>query len=105
MRTFKIQQMNNFKLILDDVPGTDEIQLGKMLKFKKPHITFDSEQVSNKTGRFDDRFVSGNYLVTRLRHRIFFEPTKPDRTYFLYIELIKDSFTEAVSHKEIKGDK
>lgn len=105
MRTFKIQQMNNFKLIISSIPGTDEIQLGKMVNFKKPHITHDSDQVSNKTGRFDDRFVSGKYLVTRLRHRIYFKEGKPERVYEQSIELVKDSFNETISHKNISGDK
>ena len=103
-RIFKIQQMNNFKLCIDSIPGTDEIQLGKIIEFNKPHITFDSTQISNKTGRFNDRFVSGNYLVSRIRHRIYILPEAKERSYTMSIELLRDRFNEQISHKEITGD-
>jgi hypothetical protein len=103
-RSFKLQQMNNFKLVIASFPGTDEIQLGKMIKFTKPHITFDSNMVSNKVGRFDDKFVSGNYLVTRLRHRIHFETGKPYRKYTMSIELVKDSFNVPITSKTISDN-
>ena len=96
--------MNNFKLCIDSIPGTDEIQLGKIIEFNKPHITFDSTQISNKTGRFNDRFVSGNYLVSRIRHRIYILPEAKERSYTMSIELLRDRFNEQISHKEITGD-
>ena len=103
MRIFKFQQMNNFKLSVDTIPGTDEIQLAQMVTFNKPHVSFDNEQVSNKSGRFDDRFVSGNYLVTRLKHYIRFEEGKPEHFYTMSLELIKDTFAEEVSNKDLTG--
>lgn len=103
MRIFKIQQMNNFNLCIEAIPGTDDIQLGKTVFFNKPHITFDSQLVSNKSGRFDDRFVSGNYLVTRLKHRIYIKENSNEMSYEMALELVKDTFNEEISHKDIKG--
>ena len=101
-RVFKFQQMNNFRLTINDFPGTDDIQCGKTVNFEKPHISSDPERFGNKAGTFKDKYVSGNYLVTRLRHRITFHVTKRDFFYTQYIELVKDDFETDIKPFENK---
>ncbi len=102
-RSFKIQQMNNFSLSMNDIPGTDEIQLGKVIEFYKPHISHNTELINKKSGRFDDRFISGNYLVTRLKHCLYIKPGDSDMSYSLGAEFVKDLFVEPVSYKNMEG--
>lgn len=99
-RVFKFQQMNNFRLCIDDFPGNDEIQLGKTIKFDKPHVAHDNKRFSDKMGRFDDMYVSGTYLVTRLKHRIVYSPTRHDHLYTQSMELIKDTFESEIKSVE-----
>lgn len=99
-RVFKFQQMNNFRLSINDFPGTDDIQLGKTVTFEKPHIATNEKAFSDKMGRFKDKYVSGNYLVTRLRHKVYFHLKKKEFFYVQYMELVKDEFGSTIKPLE-----
>lgn len=101
-RAFKIQQLNNYKTAFSDIPGNHLIQLGSVVYFNKPHLTNDTDFYNKKSGRFNDRFISGNYLVTRMSHNIYINPDKSELEYTISIECNKDTFNEKPSYKEIK---
>ena len=101
-RAFKIQMMNNFGLKIDKISGTDEIMLGKIIKFNKPHISHDIGLINKKSGRFNDRYLSGNYLVTRIRHCIFINSGDPAYNYGMGLEIVRDDFVETISHKDME---
>lgn len=101
-RAFKIQQMNNYKTTFTDIPGNPNIQLGSVVNFNKPHLTYDNDAFNKKSGRFNDRFISGKYLVTRMSHNIYINPDKSELQYTISIECNKDTFNEKPSYKEIK---
>jgi len=100
-RIFKINQLNSYKIIFPDIPGTHLIQLGSVVKFNKPHLSNDQDRYNKKLGRFDDRFLSGNYLVMRMRHCIFVSPEKSELQYTISIEGAKTKFEEQISSKTL----
>lgn len=101
-RLFRAQQLNNYRITFPDIPGTNLIQLGSIVRFNKPHIAHDNDAYNKMAGRFDDRFVSGNYLVMRLRHSISITPGESEFQYTISIEGAKNSFVEQVSTKKLQ---
>lgn len=100
-RMFRTQQLNNYRVIFPDIPGTHIIKLGSIVTFNKPHISHDNDEYNKKMGRFDDRFVSGKYLVMRMRHNISINSGDSEHRYTVTLEGAKDSFVEQVSYKKI----
>jgi len=100
-RAFRIQQLNAYKIIFPDIPGTFKIKLGSVVKFNKPHISNDPDQYAHKLGRYDDRFLSGNYLVTRMRHSIGISSEKSEYEYTITLECVKNKFEEKISGKRL----
>lgn len=102
-REFKLQQINNYKLIIDYIPGTDEIQLGKMIEFMRPHPTDDQSAFLNASGKVEEKYLSGNYLVTRVDHCIYFDGDMNAWRYKIGIDAVKDQFEEKVSYLNVKS--
>lgn len=100
-RAFKMQLLNNYKVVFPSIPGTHKIHLGSIVTFNKPHIAHDNDLYNKKLGRFDDRFVSGKYLVMRMRHNISISSTMSERSYTISLEGVKNSFVEEISNKKV----
>ena len=103
-REFKFQQMKNYELFLDNIPGTDEIQLGKMIKLVKPHVTHDPELFSKQIGSEEDRYLSGNYLVTRIEHVLRFDGDQAAWRYRIAINAARDYLNNKVEFKDLKSE-
>ena len=81
-RKSNLRELDNFKINLI-VPGRTDVEVGRMLKFIFPDVSPKSEKDSSKP--VDDKFYSGFYLITALRHKITLQ------THFMSMEIIKDS--------------
>lgn len=100
-REFRLQQINNYKLVIDFVPGTDEIQLGKVIEFSKPSNVYDNAKFREATGRPEDKYITGNYLVTRIDHKIWWDGDRASWRYKMGIDAVKDCFNETISYTDI----
>jgi hypothetical protein len=72
--------LNRFKLV---IPGDPNISVGKIIKIKIPQMLLDAD----KAIQFMDRFGSGLYLVTSVRHII-----NQNNDFKTVIEIRKDSY-------------
>lgn len=99
-RAFKLQQLNNYIVHFSNIPGIYVLSLGSTINFNKPHVVFDNEQYNKSSGRFDDKYLSGKYLISRLRHKISVDADYTNIQYTIAIEGIKDSFVEPVATKK-----
>lgn len=72
--------LNRFKLV---IPGDPNIAVGKIIKLKIPQTAVDP----NKSIQFIDRFSSGLYIVTSIRHII-----NQNNSFESIIEVRKDSY-------------
>ena len=66
-RMSNLLELSNFKLIIN-VPGRTDAEVGAMLYFSFPDISPKSETDSTKNN--EDKYYSGYYIVTALRHKI-----------------------------------
>lgn len=100
-RAFRLQELNNYSVSFGNIPGNQHIQLGSVITFNKPHLVHNNNLFNDKLSRFDDRFLSGKYLVTRLRHTISIEKDTSEFEYSMALDAVKTSFPEKITHKEI----
>lgn len=83
-RLSNMMELNNFKLNLT-VPGRTDAEVGMMLYFSYPDVSPTAG--SDKSKSNEDKFYSGNYLVTAIRHKInLFRHT-------MTMEIVKDSLS------------
>lgn len=101
-RKFKFQQISNYEILIDNIPGTDEIQLAKTINFKKPHIT-NNEALTKKINSEYDKYLSGKYLVSSLQHRIVYDHNNNIWMYWIAITAFKDFFESPISFEKINA--
>ena len=81
-RLSNLLELSNFKITIN-VPGRTDAEVGAMLYFSYPDISPKAETDSSKTN--EDKYYSGNYLVTAIRHKInLYKHT-------MTMELVKDA--------------
>lgn len=85
-RKSNLKELDNFKLNLI-VPGRCDVEVGRILNFIFPDVSPKSEK--EKAKPVDDKYYSGFYLITALRHKITLT------THFMSMEIIKDSIKAA----------
>jgi hypothetical protein len=91
IRDVLMAEFEMFKVNLNGVSGNYRIYgVGKVVEFEKPHIVNNRDEVFKETGAINDTLLSGNYLITKLRHRIVRLESKFE--YKNYIEISKNSF-------------
>jgi len=100
-RAFELQKNNNFIASISSIPGNDRIQLGGIIEFNKPHLSYNNDMYNEQSGRLDDRYISGNFLVTRLSHNFRATAGDGETRYTMSLDLMKDNFIEQISHKTI----
>ncbi len=87
-RQSQIQQINNYTISLV-IPGNTERTVGQMIEFSLPNSMGDNERAAEP-----DKYLSGKWLITRLRHRI------EKNSYWLDVDLVKDSFVENIVYED-----
>ena len=87
-RQSQLQHINNYTIALS-FPGNPERTVGQIIKFHMPNAMGDSVRA-----REEDKYLSGNWLITRLTHHI------AKNGYFLDCELIKDSFVNEIEYED-----
>lgn len=85
-RKSNMMELQNLKLNLV-VPGRTDVEVGTMLNFIFPDISPKSEK--DKSLPAGDKYYSGNYLITAIRHKINLQ------THFMSMEVTKDSLKQA----------
>jgi len=83
-RTSQIAQMNTHRIRIS-IPGDPTIKVGDVIIFTYP------EMESRDTGRNDDRYYSGSFLVTALRHQI-----NQENKFVSLLEISKESSPTAM---------
>lgn len=78
-----IHEFSNFKLEIT-VPGRCDIEVGAIVKFRFPDVRPRDGADKNQSG--EDKYYSGYYLVTAIRHKITLQ------RHMMILELAKDSF-------------
>ncbi len=73
------------------IPGNNAMQVGNIIKFNFPSNEPQSGNQSNSRKRKLDPYLSGNYLVTAMKHNI-----TPMR-FMSVVEICKDSYNNPVS--------
>jgi len=87
-RLVQSQQINNIKLNIR-APGLSTRTIGDLIEFKMP-TQFIDEQNGGELESKHHRYLSGYYLITKLRHHLTAEK------YEIEFEAIKDSLTKSV---------
>lgn len=99
-RARQLKSFSNIKLNIPLIAGNEKINLGKIIYFNKPHLSHDNRVQTGDEGRYNDKYISGNYLVIRLRHRIYITPATSEYKYNMSLEGIKQNFNETISYVE-----
>ena len=84
-RTAQQQQLNNIKILIR-APGRSCRMVGDIIDFKFP--SGDKKERTGKTSMADHKYLSGKYLITKLRHNFTKEK------YTIDFEAVKDSLKE-----------
>jgi hypothetical protein len=79
-RACQLSLLNSFRMNIQ-LPGDSQICAGTILDLDYPLI----QQLENSGQVEQDPYISGKYIVTSVRHRIF------NNKYFCYLEVCKDS--------------
>lgn len=66
-RMSNLLELSNFKLNIN-VPGRTDVEVGRMMYFSYPDVSPKSEE--DKVLSNEDKYYSGNYLITAIRHKI-----------------------------------
>lgn len=90
-RRMLLQGYENNKIFINDIAGNYKYTVGNVITFNKPHIVLDKENHKKITSEPNDVLISGNYLITKSRHRLTRGSTINWR-YKNYLEISKDSF-------------
>ena len=75
------QQFETNKIILSDIPGNSKMRIGKVVS-----LSYPSSKPLREDEDFNDKYISGKYLVTSVRHFI----TKQD--YVMNLELSRNFY-------------
>lgn len=88
-RIVQEQQLNNIKLVIR-APGRSSRNVGDVIDFKMPSPSKLERGAQNqpKPGHTEHKYLSGKYLITKLRHNFSAEK------YTIDFEAIKDSLKE-----------
>ena len=80
-------------IIEAQIPGdsTGEISVGSFV-----HFSFISADPNKEQGNVEDPYLSGKYMVTRIRHHL----TKEDNSYSMIIEMISDTVFNEYDSRE-----
>lgn len=91
IRAVLMTEFEMFKVNLEGVSGNYlKYGVGKVVEFEKPHIVNNRDVTFESTGTLQDTLLSGNYLITKIRHVI--RRTQGNFEYKNYIEISKNSF-------------
>ena len=81
-RMSNLLELSNFKIIIN-VPGRTDAEVGAMLYFSFPDISPKAEIDVTRTN--EDKYYSGYYIVTALRHKINLQ------RHTMTMEIVKDA--------------
>lgn len=99
-RNHLILGLNQIKLVIT-FPGVSYLRAGDKVFIKVPSPERVQEQAPGKIkdpDKLTDKYLSGNYLITKLKHAIDQDTQKP--TYTMIAEVVKDSLGDVPSHGE-----
>lgn len=94
-RAVLLQEFENNKIYLKNLSGNLAYTVGKTLYVEFPHISHNRDSVISATGDNENIHISGNYLITKCRHRII-KYNKLNYEYKCHLEISKNSFREPV---------
>ena len=89
IRHSQMKQIDNHKITLT-MPGNSVRRAGDLLDFALPNVMSDVPFHAAER----ERYLSGKYLITAIRHRIEING------YFNDIEMVKDSFVDAITYDD-----
>ena len=78
-------ELDNFKLEIT-VPGRTDIEVGRTIKLYVPDSSPRNEE--NKTDRHEDKFYSGRYFITAIRHKVTLQK------HMMIMEIVKESILQ-----------
>ena len=67
-----------------EIPGHSYLEVGDVIKFNLPSQEPKAKKVA-QTGKLDDDYHSGRYLITKVRHQVL------EQGYMMVLECVKDS--------------
>ena len=94
-RLVQSQQLNNIKINIR-APGLSTRTVGDLIEFKLPTSYLDDRD--GKTPSANHKYLSGYYLITKLRHHFTKEK------YEIEFEAIKDALNSSVSSEKAEAD-
>ena len=95
VRTSFINNLTNIELTVE-IPGDSEIDVGKTIILRIP----SSSSTDDQNGA-DDATLSGNYLITRVRHK---SDGKTGGDYRTIVSCVKESGVPSDNYVEAQGD-
>lgn len=87
-RTSQLMQLMQHKIALK-VSGDPRRKAGQIIEFKLPQALGN---VSKENPQEPDKYLSGKYLVTSVRHELL------KNQYFMYLNIVKDTFVNTIEH-------
>lgn len=84
-RISTILELDNFKLEIT-VPGRTDIEVGRTIKLYVPNTGPRGEE--DKADRNEDKFYSGRYLITAIRHKVTLQK------HMMIMEIVKESILQ-----------
>lgn len=94
-RAVLLQEFENNKIYLKNLSGNLAYTVGKTLFVEFPHITHDRDTAVEASGDNENIHISGNYLITKCRHRIS-KYNNLNYEYKCHLEIAKNSFREPI---------
>lgn len=95
-RSVLLNEFENNKIYLNDVSGNYNYNAGTVVSFQKPHIVNNFQDAVDKSSDNYDVFISGNYLISKNRHRII-RGNGLNWVYKNFLEVTKNSLKSPLS--------
>lgn len=90
-RAVLLQEYENNKIYLNDISGNLSYTVGKIIDLDLPHIVANRDGAVAVAGQNENQFISGNYLITKCRHRIL-KHQMLNYEYKCHLEVAKNAF-------------
>lgn len=94
-RTVLLQEFENNKIYLKDLAGNMAYTIGKTINLEVPHIVHNRDVIVQNTGDNLNKYISGKYLITKVRHRVV-KHKMLNYEYKCHLEIAKNSFKEKI---------
>ena len=101
-RTSQIKSYDNITFIIE-VAGNSLIRVGQIITIDIPSP--ESTDADKSSGDYFDKFLSGNYMITAIKHVFHKVEAKDNKiTYTMKIEVVKDALEDLVANRTSRKD-